>query len=264
MISETETEEALGHIEGDTTETTDPTCGAPGTKTFTCTRCEKPITVNTEQPTGNHTWGDWTFIEPSVSANDKKSRKCKVCSKTEEEAIKIGDIGPAGGKIFYIDEAGDFDWNYLECNTDEKGISVDGINTFCFGYYRPDGTNTVVGGTVDAIGTGEANTKALVEKMGDTAYTKKNGVETTALYAAKVAYDYVQNEYDDWFLPSLFELKEIALQENNPELTTTNYFWSSSENKSYAEKAAYLNFNYDSYGSNDRSKEYYIRPIRAF
>ncbi len=33
---------------------------------------------------------------------------------SSEATYAIGDTGPAGGLIFYIDEAGEYDWTYLE------------------------------------------------------------------------------------------------------------------------------------------------------
>ena len=209
-----------------------------------------------------HSWGDWTITEPTVTENGNRIRTCSVCSKEESITIyysyQIGDVGPAGGKIFYIDETNKFDWNYLECNTDPVGIG-----TYIFGFYRPNGTNNEVVGTDTAIGTGEANTKALVEKMGDTAYTNYTGKETTDSYAAKVAYDYEKNGYDDWFLPSKDELSEIY--KNKAVVGLRNrYFLSSSE---FSERLVWGHDFSNGDQDNDYGRDgtiYYICPIRAF
>ena len=89
----------------------------------------------------------------------------------------IGDIGPAGGFVFYDCDAdndlGNADgltssecgWRYLEAAPTDLG------GVYPFGYYRSSSGSNLYVGTKTAIGTGKANTEALVKAMGESAYT---------------------------------------------------------------------------------------------
>jgi hypothetical protein len=80
--------------------------------------------------------------------------------------------------------------------------------------------STAVGGTSTAIGTGLANTNAII---------LQNGVGTT--YAAGLARAYTGGGYADWYLPSKDELNELYLNRvaiGMFESWSTSY-WSSSE-----------------------------------
>ncbi len=146
----------------------------------------------------------------------------------------VGDTGPAGGYIFYdVDADNDEEkndgldsetlgWRFMECAPSDLDRG------YIFGWYRPDGTNLMVG-TSQAIGAGKANTKALVKAMGDTAYISETGMEKD-VYAAKACMDYRQGGYDDWYLPSTGEMAAIcsALKANGIG-EWQDYYWTSSE-----------------------------------
>ena len=182
---------------------------------------------------------------------------------------QIGDTGPAGGIIFYDCDAdnssGNPDnltsatcgWQYLEAAAEDIGL-------YPFGYYRPNGTNIAVG-TSTAIGTGAANTAALVQAMGSETYIKSRGTAIGA-YAAQACADYTVTYdgviYDDWFLPSKDEL--ALLYTNLAEEDLGNFeksaYWSSSE---YNGGNSWLQYFYSGYqycyiGAN----KHYVRPIR--
>lgn len=139
----------------------------------------------------------------------------------------VGDIGPAGGVVFY--DAGERKtWGrYLEVSpkTAEK-----------IGWpwrkpgYSPEG-DRIYDETVEPsrikrvkskyIGMGAANTRAIVNEYG------------AGRYAARAAWDYEINGYDDWFLPSADELDVMynvlyAVEEPLIGFAPT-YYWSSSE-----------------------------------
>ena len=48
-------------------------------------------------------------------------------------------------------------------------------------------------------------------------------------YAAKLCYDLVLNGYDDWFLPSSFELQKILINKNSIGGFSTSWYWSSTD-----------------------------------
>ena len=210
-------------------------------------------------------------------------------ASTLSEFFIVGEKGPAGGYVFYDCDADNTEedpdgadnlkssecgWRYLEVApedlsyTDSSGATV---TTYPFGYYRSSssGSNLTVG-TETAIGTGKANTEALVKAMGETTYaTDSSSVTTKVIYAAKACSDYSITVdgvvYDDWFLPSKGEL---ALMYKNLKAKglgsfASSYYWSSSENSNVNAWLHYFingyqNFNYFRY------LNFYVRPVRAF
>ena len=102
-------------------------------------------------------------------------------------ACALGDIGPGGGTVFYIDmslSAGSQFW--------EVGSDLGRAEWGCSG--------TEISGTADtAIGTGAANTTAI---------TSGSGCATAGI-AARVA-SATAGGYSDWFLPSKDELNQLC------------------------------------------------------
>ena len=146
---------------------------------------------------------------------------------TNEGPCAVGDIGPAGGVVFY--DAGEHKtWGrYLEVSpkTAEK-----------IGWpwrkpgYSPE-SDRIYDETVEPsrikrvkskyIGMGASNTASIVKEYGP------------GRYAARAAADYTVNGYDDWFLPSADELDVMynvlyAVEEPLIGFAPT-YYWSSSE-----------------------------------
>lgn len=98
------------------------------------------------------------------------------------KAFALGDTGIAGGTIFFDKGSYSDGWRYLEAATEDFEI----INWGCLAMDIP--------GTMDAVGSGAANTVLITSKC------KEAGI------AARRCSDLVLNEYDDWFLPSKGEL----------------------------------------------------------
>lgn len=184
----------------------------------------------------------------------------------------IGDTGPAGGIVFYDKGYYSDGWRYLEV------VANDIKEDIAFGFYRTSGSSSNIEvGTGLAIGTGKANTEALVEMMGDIAYISSSNSNTTqGLYAAKGCDDYsITNDgvvYDDWFLPSVNEIKLMYVNlylKNLRYFCATSYeflycYWSSSEgNGSAANAVNFRNYFSSFLNSRDNSLRLII-PIRAF
>jgi len=110
----------------------------------------------------------------------------------------IGDTGPAGGKIFYVNGS-----SYLEAappsNRDTSGIA--------WRYYASDWASYPTGATGTAIGTGKDNTEKIIAAIN---LSNKTFVVP---YAANFCNDLevVNNgvTYNDWFLPSKDEFKQM-------------------------------------------------------
>ena len=101
------------------------------------------------------------------------------------ETYNIGDTGPAGGLIFYDQGSTINGWRYMEAAPYDQntGSEIWGPN--------PPGGSTGALGT--AVGTGKANTAAIVSTFGTG-------------YAASLCQNLSLNGYSDWFLPSTGEL----------------------------------------------------------
>ncbi len=163
-----------------------------------------------------------------------------------------GDIGPAGGYIFYDKGSYSDGWRYLESAPEDYDFS--GV----WGGYK-----TSVGGTGTAIGTGKENTEKIIAKFGN---AEPNNNKT--VYATKLCADLVVTKdgvrYDDWFLPSKDELDLIR---QNLYLKKTggfsfNGYWSSSESSANYAWGQYFLSGIQSNAYRD--DDYRVRPVRAF
>ncbi len=185
----------------------------------------------------------------------------------EESAYSIGDVGPAGGTVFYVNP------NYVKGSTDEatnwhylEAAPHDLDKIYIFGYYRDGekGANRQVL-TKRKAGTGKSNTFALIKTMGDRAYSKPSGSDMEE-YAALACTAYKCGGFTDWFLPSRDELDlmYINLKKAGKGNMTDNTYWSSTE---HFESNAWSQYFYN--GQKDgtwkkRSDKLYVRPIRSF
>ena len=168
----------------------------------------------------------------------------------------IGDTGPAGGLIFYIDEADAFSWTYLEV----APASTEWTSNVWGGF----GT-TVTGADGTAIGTGAQNTIDIVTQFGG-----QEPYESKTDYAAKLCSDLESGGYDDWFLPSKDELDAIwdNLVDDGTGANSgvggfaTSTYWSSSEDGSIIAWSQLFINGFQYYGSKDDDRR--VRAVRAF
>lgn len=158
--------------------------------------------------------------------------------------LGIGDPGPAGGIIFYDKGSYSGGWRYLEAATSDLIVG----STY---QHEWGGYGTSVGGTSAAVGTGEANTQAIVNKLG------------AGSYAAKLCYDLTLGGYDDWFLPSKDELNLMYQQRGViGGFSSNDYWWSSSEYGSFF--ARKQNFANGRQIYNNKNNDSCVRAVRAF
>lgn len=159
-------------------------------------------------------------------------------AKPEDAVYKVGDVGPAGGWIFYDKGEKTDGWRYLEAAPEDlPGAYAWGAS----GNY----------GTEQGVGTGKSNT----EKLPDSAV------------AAKACKDYTLNGFSDWFLPSKDELNlmrtNLFLNGKGSFSTDGDYYWSSSEFDNYT-AWDYCIKDGDKYGENRTYAGDFVRPARAF
>lgn len=173
----------------------------------------------------------------------------------------LGDIGPGGGIVFYV-AVTPFTATGTSCGTNcyyLEAAPTSGTNAWTDAAYEWSGnTNTSIGGTGTAIGTGYANTLAIVGQSGGGSTANRAGTISRAYRGP--------NNLSDWYLPSKSELAELWNRKNISGLVPQSgrYFWSSSESQACC---AWVNKFDLSNTINDFAKNsgsVYVRPIRAF
>ena len=168
-----------------------------------------------------------------------------TCTVTVNPAgVAIGD-SYGGGIVAYILQSGDpgYDANIqhglIAAATDQST----GIQWF-------NGSYVVTGATATAIGTGQANTTAIVEKQG------------AGSYAAKLCHDLTVGGHNDWFLPSINELDKLYTNKVAIGGFADSFYWSSSEYD--ASNAWYQYFPFGGQHYSTKYGTYRVRAVRAF
>jgi hypothetical protein len=118
-----------------------------------------------------------------------------------------------------------------------------------------DGSYGLTGATGIAIGTGLANTTAIITSQGN-----------TGNYAAKLCADYSITvggvTYDDWYLPSKNELNKLYLMKLLGFGGFAGFYWSSTEHDNSISNGQNLTNGSQSF--NDKYNTNYVRAVRAF
>jgi len=127
----------------------------------------------------NNGTGGWTCTRSITWA------KPSVAGGSSSVTYRVGEIGPAGGTIFYIDLSRPAGSQYWEVGSD-LGTAPWGCN----------GTN-IPGAEETAIGEGQANTDLILANC------------ATLGIAARLA-SAPAGGYSDWFLPSQDELNQVC------------------------------------------------------
>ncbi|MBN1531714.1 MAG: DUF1566 domain-containing protein [Spirochaetes bacterium] len=157
---------------------------------------------------------------------------------------KIGDRGPAGGWIFYDKGTTSGGWRYLEAASDDQST---GAQWGCHGKSIPGAMGT-------GIGTGKANTAAIIHSCGE------SGI------AAKVAAAYRGGGKSDWFLPSKDELNLMYANLYKAGIGgfADAIYWSSSEGGADYAWLRDFGHGYQNYVSKFGSVNRRVRAVRAF
>jgi hypothetical protein len=164
--------------------------------------------------------------------------------------LAVGD-NYGGGVIAYILQSGDP--GYAAGSTHGFIVSASDLSAASPWWNGVAYTTTNATGT--AIGTGLANTNAIIASQGN-----------TASYAAKLCADYSITVgtvvYDDWYFPSLDELNKIYLNKASIGGSFSTYYWSSSELSDT--NARLQNFSNGVQSANWKDPAYAVRAIRSF
>jgi len=165
------------------------------------------------------------------------------CTKEEKPAPKL-EIGSdyQGGIIFYLDYSGQ---HGLICASYDQSPALPWSN----------GTNIITNASGSDIGTGMANTTAIVAAQG------------AGSYAAQLCNDLDLNGYSDWYLPSksecfymYFNLKTLKGLGN----FTDALYWSSTEASQNNVYSQYGNDGFPPNGGYYKNTLNHVRAIRSF
>jgi len=237
-----------------------------------------------------------TFTAPVAQSSNVF--KLTIQSGAHTPYYLVGSVGPGGGFVYYVNEAG-FDCGatytstgsptggkckYLEVapsgwNTGSDPTKVWATGTSSSGNAILDiagiTNNASAYNNILGVGLGYKNSLAIVDQ---------NGAYPTNDYAAGAARAYAGGSQSDWYLPTTAELNLLCQWANGvaPSVTPTctvgsinsatygagsaglvdNTYWSSSE--SGGSGAWRTNFNLGGQGTLSKASTTYVRPIRAF
>ncbi|MCL2804385.1 MAG: DUF1566 domain-containing protein [Treponema sp.] len=181
---------------------------------------------------------------------------CSICGVDREQPYTIraiGDVGPGGGRIFYVADG-------LDGRT--HGFTVQG-------YGAPGDTGYFVSYTAYYLEAAPENFAGDYQWSTSEYVATLNGIgagrRNTALMnapAASVCLNYNGGGKSDWFLPSMEELNELYLSKDNVGMGSEwRVFWSSSQyisyyvwNQNFSTGAQYY----------DWDVEVSVRAVRAF
>jgi hypothetical protein len=189
-------------------------------------------------------------VDPLNQKSDTDDPGSGPGDEPPEFLYAIGDTGPAGGTIFFVDELEEHaGWTYLEAAlADITGFLWDEDVNPAF----LDNTSTV-------FGEGLNNTQAIVAAL---------GVGTA--YAARAADEHSEGGFDDWFLPSLEELDALYTNLDaagdlvNDFGFSGTYYWSSSEINDVSVWAVSFFDGFQLDRDKNTMGDFPFRPVRRF
>jgi hypothetical protein len=167
-------------------------------------------------------------------------------------AYKVGDTGPGGGIIFFVDRFDEYSgFTYLEVapvSTQVQRTWATNVNS--------NQTTAVSGADSRALGGGYQNTLDItLQQVGNVAAT----------CAAKYCADLVSGGQSDWYLPSISELqlvRNVVYNQLGVGDFINSSYWSSTEN--IASNAWYHTFHTELLDTLSKNQNQYVRPVRRF
>jgi len=185
----------------------------------------------------------WAFSSGSGSGSGSSSVVTCATGGGAAGTCVLGNTGPGGGIVFYVNEANATGARYLEAAP----------NTWSGGGADPtlawSGNTTTNVATQTGIGTGSANTTAIIAQSATTGR------------AATAARAYTGGGVS-WFLPSKDELNELHSQRTIVGGFAAVDYWSSSQNG--ADNAWAQDFGSGFQSNVIKISTRFVRPVRAF
>jgi len=176
----------------------------------------------------------------SCEKENMKPNSLSVQSSQNEKATTAFHIGQSfgGGIIFFIDGSGQ---HGMIAAKQDLSTNVAWYN----GVYK------VTGATGAALGTGAANTRKIVNALGN-----------SGNYAALLCSNFKSGGFSDWYLPSKAELNQLFKQRSKVGGFSGSNYWSSTEASST--NAWDQEFGGGFKFSDDKGFTILVRPVRSF
>jgi hypothetical protein len=171
-------------------------------------------------------------------------------------AYKVGDTGPGGGIIFFVDRFNEYTgFTYLEVAPVSTQVQRTWATDTDPGPGIGNQQTGVSGADSRALGAGYQNTLDIVAQTGNVAAT----------CAAKYCDDLVSGGQSDWYLPSISELqlvRNVVYNQLGVGGFLNSSYWSSTENT--ASNAWYYTFHTELLDTLSKTQNQYVRPVRRF
>jgi len=165
----------------------------------------------------------------SVSFNTNRNDQIVqtfLSRNNSRQVYRIGDLGPAGGLVFYDKGVFSNGWRYIEAapaETEFLGACFD----WNFFEYKLEGTR-------NEVGFSKQNTQLIIE------YLNQLGIFNSVV---QLCADLIFDGYNDWFLPSIDELdliyKNLKLK-NLGNFNSDSFYYSSSVAIEWTDREPYL------------------------
>lgn len=204
-----------------------------------------------------------TYNVRAYATNRKGTSYGAVQTFTTTPTLVIPTIGSSlgGGKVAYVYQNGDPGYTsttipvLIAANANQAGSLAGGTEKWSIGGLTGNAQRVgLIGSTYEALGAGLSNTNAIISAYG-------NGN-----YAAKLARNYTDGIYTDWYLPSKNEF--IKLYENRNAIGgfSADRYWVSSEiDQPNSTNTLGISFNFTNGFSGGDSKNWnlLVRPVRT-
>ncbi len=187
-----------------------------------------------------------------------------------EGVYSVGDTGPAGGLIFYVDSVSPKllpeGITYLEAAPADYEKKLSEYKTLT-SFPWSNGKNLSTSATGKAVGTGKDNTAKIINVQGPG--------KTEKSYAAEICDNLELGGHSDWFLPSIGELTKMYTNLHiNLKLPVEKrggfvgqgyyYYWSSTEKEGNEWVAFNRAFSQNTEDTSSKNFEHKVRCARAF
>jgi hypothetical protein len=170
----------------------------------------------------------------------------------------VGNTGPGGGIVFYVQAAGGTFTCGLNLASTCKYLEAAPVGSYAKRSWATDvngnRTTLVTGADATAIGSGYQNSIDIVAQTGNVAATS----------AAAYAREYTNGGRSDWYLPSRDELNQMFAEKSRIAGLTTEGHWSSSEVGADSAIVQYFGGGNTANGNKASVDNGWVRPVRAF
>jgi len=246
-----------------------------GNTTGTCKNCGETATFSITPATGIH---NIKWVMTNTGYPGTSTSNCTMCGTLDSEPARntiIGDMGPAGGIIFFISATntgftvtgltgvnGAFDTYtayFLEAAPSDEPASVPwGPENYISVMTTITSSSFTESDLTTSFGKGRRDTVLI-----NNAFSSLSGTNRAAQLCANKTVVFDGVEYKDWFLPSIGELNELRNRTGYNFLASSSgvFYWSSTQGGT---GTAWEMSATGPRSNNARSTPNRVRAVRAF